>query len=155
VRSYLVVANQTLAEEQLMEEIRRRQAREPSSFHVVVPNTPPPAETLATAVQLGGPADLAATSVSETESERRATLEARNRLHHVLDRMQAEGVEASGELGDPDPFDAIEAALARGRFDEIIISTLPGGISKWLGMDLPHRVERKFDLPVTTVTATS
>ncbi len=43
--------------------------------------------------------------------------------------------------------------MAAQNFDEIIISTLPSGISRWLGMDLPHRVERQFKLPVTTVIA--
>lgn len=38
-------------------------------------------------------------------------------------------------------------------FDAIIISTLPSGLSHWLGMDLPHRVEWKFKLSVTTITA--
>ena len=35
--------------------------------------------------------------------------------------------------------------------DEIILSTLPPGISRWLKKDLPHRVEQRFALPVTTV----
>src|SRR5713226_8204653 len=51
------------------------------------------------------------------------------------------------------PLTAIGDALAVEEFDEIIISTLPSGISRWLGMDLPSRAERKFKLPVTTVTA--
>jgi len=62
-------------------------------------------------------------------------------------------LDARGDLGDPEPLTAIGDALGVEQFDEIIISTLPSGISRWLGMDLPRRAERKFKLPVTTVTA--
>jgi hypothetical protein len=51
-----------------------------------------------------------------------------------------------------EPLTAIEDALAGQQFDELIISTLPSGISHWLRMDLPQRAERKFKLPVTTIT---
>jgi hypothetical protein len=78
-----------------------------------------------------------------------------SRLHQALARLRAEGLEARGGLGDPEPLTAIADALAMEPFDEIIISTLPSGISRWLGMDLPSRAERKFKLPVTTVTAGS
>ena len=42
--------------------------------------------------------------------------------------------------------------MRSGAFDEVIISTLPLGVSRWLGLDVPHRVERRFKVPVTTVT---
>ena len=72
------------------------------------------------------------------------------RLGRVFDQRQSV---ARGDLGDSNPMTAISDLLATESFDEIIISTLPSGISRWLGMDLPHRVERRFKLPVTTVTA--
>ena len=50
---------------------------------------------------------------------------------------------------------AIRAVLEDRPIDEIIISTLPTSLSRWLHQDLPHRVERKFKLPVTVVTATT
>jgi hypothetical protein len=37
-------------------------------------------------------------------------------------------------------------------FDEVIVSTLPTTISRWLRQDLPRRIERKVSVPVTTVT---
>jgi hypothetical protein len=58
-------------------------------------------------------------------------------------------------VGDKNPLQAIRTSLEReGReFDEIIISTLPTRISRWLRMDLPQRVKREFGLPITVVTA--
>jgi GABA permease len=146
VSRYLVVANQTLGGEHLIDEVRRRAAAGPSSFFVVVPNT----RAVDAARASGAP--LAPATVSP-EDDHRATLISQSRLHQALARLRAEGLDARGDLGDPEPLTAIANALAVERFDEIIISTLPSGISRWLGMDLPSRAERKFKLPVTTVTA--
>ena len=147
---YLVVANQTLGGDQLMDEVRRRAAAGQSSFYVVVPNT----HSVDAARVSGAPVALAAISAStEEEGDHRATLIAQSRLHQALTQLRAAGLDARGELGDPEPLTAIGDALAVEEFDEIIISTLPSGISRWLGMDLPSRAERKFKLPVTTVTA--
>jgi hypothetical protein len=49
---------------------------------------------------------------------------------------------------------AIDDALRRHAVDEIIISTLPPGLSRWLRQDLVHRVTRRFDLPVRHVVTT-
>ena len=130
---YLVVANQTLGGDQLMAEVRRRAGAGPSSFYVIVPNT-------------------RLSSSATTEDEHRATLTAQSRLNQALTQLRSEGLDASGDIGDPEPLTAIEDVLAGQQFDEIIISTLPSGISHWLRMDLPQRAERKFKLPVTTVT---
>ena len=60
--------------------------------------------------------------------------------------------EFEGEVGDGNPMLAIEDALRdHGPFDEIVISTLPKGLSKWLKIDLPHRAEAAFGLRVTHV----
>ena len=128
---YLVVANQTLGGDQLMGEVRRRAGAGPSSFYVIVPNT----------------------RSAAAEDEHRATLTAQSRLNQALTQLRSEGLDARGDIGDPEPLTAIEDALAGQQFDEIIISTLPSGISHWLRMDLPQRAERKFKLPVTTVTS--
>jgi hypothetical protein len=148
-KRYLVVANQTLGGDHLMDEVRRRAAAGPSSFYVVVPNT----HSGDAARPSGAPVALAGMSATTEDEDHRATLIAQSRLHEALTLLRAEGLEARGDLGDPEPLTAIGDALATEEFDEIIISTLPSGISRWLGMDLPSRAERKFKLPVTTVTA--
>jgi hypothetical protein len=131
MRRYLVVANQTLAAEPLVSRIRELARAAPSSFHVVVPATPPRDHVW-------------------TEGEARAT--ARSRLDAALARFAELGTEVEGEVGDGNPMLAIGDALRdHGPFDEIVISTLPKGLSKWLKVDLPHRVEASFGLRVTHV----
>jgi hypothetical protein len=57
-------------------------------------------------------------------------------------------------VGDPQPLDAIQDAVNLHGFDEIILSTLPARVSKWLKLDLPSKV-KGLGLPVTTITARS
>jgi hypothetical protein len=65
---------------------------------------------------------------------------------------QAAGRRVEARIGDSDPLVAVRDALADGSFDEVIISTLPQRISRWLHRDLPGRV-RELGLPVTVVMA--
>jgi nucleotide-binding universal stress UspA family protein len=152
-RRYLVVANQTLGGEQLLAKIRECMAAGPCRFYVLVPATPtdqyrwPP--PLAVPTTAGG-GILADPPVAE---DRQAQAHAQARLGEELARLRRAGAEADGEVGDPDPMRAIEDALDRERFDEVILATLPPGVSRWLRMDLPHRVARGVKLPVTHVVS--
>lgn len=131
MRRYLVVANQTLGGESIVSRIRDLARRGASEFRLVVPATPPRDHVW-------------------TEGEARAT--ARARLDAALARFAGLGVEAQGEVGDGNPMLAIQDVLRdHGPFDEIIVSTLPRSLSKWLKVDLPHRAEAAFGLPVTHV----
>lgn len=78
---------------------------------------------------------------------------AERRLEDGRDRLRSVGAHVSGEVGDPDPLVAVKAVLAHREVDEIIVSTLPPGLSHWLRMDVPRRLQHRFHKPVTTVTA--
>jgi uncharacterized membrane-anchored protein len=131
----LVVANKTAATPALLDAIRERAELGPARFHLLVPN---PAEH----------AEL-------TEAERRQKhVEGEHVLALALPLIdEAAGGAASGSVSSRhDPMDAIEEALRSGDFHEIILSTLPRHVSRWLHVDLPHRVAH-LGLPVTTVVA--
>jgi hypothetical protein len=66
---------------------------------------------------------------------------------------EAAGARVEGLVGDASPLTAIQDAVNTRGFDEIIISTLPARVSRWLHLDLPSKA-RGLGLPVTTVTAT-
>jgi hypothetical protein len=83
----------------------------------------------------------------------KARSKAEHRLSLMIDKIRSTGGEADGEVGDPHPAVAVKDVLRHHSFDEIIVSTLPSGLSGWLKMDLSSRVSRMADVPVTTVTA--
>ena len=93
-------------------------------------------------------------TASGPATDEEATAQAQQLLDQFLKRLRELGAKAEGELGNPDPLHAIAEVLARDRFDEVIISTLPERVSKWLHTDLPHKVQRRFGVPVTTIIAT-
>jgi hypothetical protein len=70
------------------------------------------------------------------------------RVKRALERLHAAGVEAEAMLGDVDPACAVIEAWDPRRWDEILVSTLPTGASRWLQIDLPHRIARAVDAPV-------
>ena len=57
-----------------------------------------------------------------------------------MDHLRSMGADASGEIGSRDPIEAVQDALRGHPCDEIILSTLPPGISRWLGQDVPTRL---------------
>jgi len=132
VRRYLVVANQTLGGEHLMEKVRECMAAGPCRFQVVVPATDPP---------------------GAMQTEARAHRDAQARLDAALARFREAGAEVTGRIGDARPMEAIRDVLLHDSFDEILLSTLPSGPSAWIRQDLPHRVRKAFDLPVTHLIA--
>ena len=133
MRRYLVVANQTLMSEELRAAVRERLGTPPCRFHVVVPATPPRDQLFWT--------------------EGAALVVARERLEEALAWMHAEGAISTGSIGDADPVLAVVDALPRDQFDEIVVSTLPPRLSRWIRQDLPHRLARRTDLPVCHVVA--
>ena len=69
--------------------------------------------------------------------------------------MRAAGVDATGEIGDADPMQAIEDALRTFRPDELVVSTLPRGRSRWLERGVVEQARERFDLPLTHVVVES
>ena len=144
VRRYLVIANQTLRGEALMSAIRARLTEGDSHFHILVPATrPQDVYSKVLAAYAGDP------EVVSSEAEIR--MAARARLDAELTWLRDAGIPATGEVGDPDPLTAACAVLETQAFDEIILSTLPAGISRWLHTDLPRRLEHSVDIPVAHV----
>ena len=148
MRRYLVVANQTLGGDELAKSVRDRMAAGPCEFWVLVPATPAKDLVSPSMPPMGG----VPVSVPASAEQGRALAQAR--LDAALDRLRATVAVADGEVGDLDPMRAIEQSLTRRHFDEILVSTLPARWSRWLRQDLPSRVERKFNLPVSYVSAT-
>jgi len=80
--------------------------------------------------------------------------EARERLAAALERMREAGLEnVDGKVGDPDPVVAVMETWDPMKFDEIIVSTLPTGTSRWLGLDLPRRLQKLTSVPVRHVVS--
>ena len=128
MREILVVANRTLGGAKLIEAVRARAASDDARFRLVVPQSQP-----------------SAGYVIYDEAVRES---AQVRVDLALSTVGAEGIQATGEVGDPDPFLATMDAVAERRPDEIIISTHPATQSGWLRRDLIERIQNASGLPV-------
>ena len=130
----LVVAHKTAATPGLLEAVRERAARGPARFTLLVPNA---AHGLHVVV----------------DAEDQDSSEAEQVLELAIPLLEeAAGGPVEGMVGDPSPMNAIQDAINIRGFDEVIISTLPARVSKWLKLDLPSKITG-LGLPVTTVTA--
>jgi hypothetical protein len=130
----LVVAHKTAATPPLIEAVRERAARGPCAFTLLVPNA---AHGLHKVID------------PEDQSED----ETRDVLALALPLLEeAAGGPIEGKVGDPNPMNAIQDAVNVDGYDEIILSTLPARVSRWLKLDLPSKIGG-LGLPVTTVTA--
>jgi hypothetical protein len=128
----LVVAHQTAATERLIAAVRERAQQGPATFHLVVPRQPHGMHKVVDPQDTG-----------------------RDEANQVLDEAlpklsDAAGHEVTGSTGDPEPLMAIQDAVNLGDYNEIIISTLPPRLSRWLKLDLVSKT-RALGLPVTHV----
>ena len=136
MRRYLVVAHQTLGSPELLSALRDRLDRGACSFHLVVPFIH------------GGSGGIWV--------EGDARIEAAEHLEVARLHLLAEGLAVTGEVGDENPVLAVSDVLIRDggdAFDEIIVSTLPLGISRWVHLDVPTRVRKSTAIPVDHVVA--
>ena len=127
----LIVANQTLPSQALAEAIAERIRAGISAFYVVVPATP--------------------MGKGMTWDEDATRAEARGRLDSFLAHLAEQNVEADGEVGDRDPVAAVRDALRGREIDEVVLSTFPPGISRWLGQDVPSKLRHNVGVPVLVV----
>jgi hypothetical protein len=129
----LVVANRTAESPELLAALNARAVRGPCEFTLLVP---------ATGHGLAWAADPGASGNEEAEQHRAA----------FVDELRAEGLDVAGaKVGDGDPLAAISDECNFTEYDELIVSTLPLKISKWLKVDLPRKAKAATGLPVTHV----
>lgn len=121
----LIVAHRTAATPKLLETVAQRAAAEPCQFTLLVPRPywDPDTEEAAITLELAIP---------------------------LLDA--AAGSHVQGIVGATDPYEAVRQTLEREAYDEVIVSTLPQRVSRWLHLDLAHRIA-PLGVPVTVVTA--
>jgi hypothetical protein len=131
-RRILVIANETVVGRALLTEIHQRCEAKPSKVLVVSPA-------------------LNSHVKHWTNDEHAARAEAERRLEQSLAALHEVGVDASGEIGDDDPLQAIEDALRTFAPDELIISTHPLGRSNWLERGIVTGAHERFVMPITHV----
>jgi hypothetical protein len=128
----LVVANRTAESPELLDALRARTAQGNCEFTLLVPSTP---HGLAWAGDMHAGGD-------EAEQHRGGFVEG----------LRREGLDvADAKVGDPDPLAAICDECNFNEYDELIVSTLPLKVSKWLRVDLPRKAKAATGLPVTHV----
>jgi hypothetical protein len=152
MRHILVVANRTLHEDYLLDAVRSRMMEGPCEFTLLVPATASTEGVSSSPASEGMEWRGAARQVGDYLLPQSENAQAHQRLEYGLARFRQMGAVVDGEVGDSNAMHAIRDALQGREIDEILISTLPKGISQWLRQDLGHRAKRKFDLPVTVVT---
>jgi hypothetical protein len=132
----LVIAHQTAATPRLLDAVRERAERGPATFHLVVPR-------------------LAQGMHKVVDPQDAGADEAQQVLDQALPKLSvAAGGRVEGSIGDSEPLMAIHDAINLGSYDEIIISTLPLGVSRWLKLDLVSKT-KALGLPVMHVQASN
>jgi hypothetical protein len=132
----LVVANRTAESPELLEALRARTVHGPCEFTLLVPSTP------------HGLAWAADPDAGAEEAER----------HRIafLEELRGEGLNvADAKVGDGDPLAAICDECNFSDYDELIVSTLPLRVSKWLHVDLPRKAGAATGLPVMHVVGST
>lgn len=154
---FLVIANKTLVGPEVRASILER-ATEDAIFHILVPDAEASASDsnvgmFLPAAGTGSAAFPAGVNVDAPASPSERADGARVRLREVKTLVMGTGAEVYGTICPPDSMDSIREMIEAHEFDEIVLSTLPSGISRWLRQDLPSRVRRAFDGPVTVIDA--
>jgi len=131
-RRVLVVANETVAGEELLSTISTLALSQQTHFRVVCPALNSRLRTF-------------------TSDEDPAREAAQQRLDDTLARLASVGIDAHGEVGDGDPLVAVDDAMRTFDPNEIVISTHPLGKSNWLERGVVESIRARYDVPVTHV----
>ncbi len=121
----IVVANVTATSPELLNTLLRKAERGPTAFTLVVPAT-----------AYGGGLRAAATTLEE-----------------ALAMLREAGLEVEGKVGSRNPIVAVDELWDPGRYDEIVVSTLPLSSSKWLRAGLPERIGKLTGAPITHIVS--
>src|ERR687885_2223470 len=127
----LVVANETVAGQALIDAVKRHADKGEVQVHVICPQNEPRHGYV-----------IHDTHIRDA---------AENRLQMTLAQLREIGIEATGEVMDPDPYAAVMDALGEQDYDHIVISTHPETRSGWLREGLVDRVQRAARRPVEHV----
>src|SRR4029453_17472199 len=127
----LVASSETIGGSKLLAAVKQRAAHGPIRCTVICPQNEPRKGLLV-----------------HDDTARSA---AQIRLDHTLQQLREQGIQADGEVMDPDAFLAVQDAVGIYRPDEIIISTQPYPRSGFLRRDLVERIAGAFGLPVEHV----
>ena len=129
----LVVANRTAECEELQQALKDRAAKgDDPKFTLIVPS---------------------AHGFAKAANPDEELPVAQQHVDNAVAKLREAGLEVEGRLGDPDPVAAVQDASNTGTYDEVIVSTLPTHLSKWLRVDLPRKAAHATGLPVTHVVA--
>lgn len=130
----LIVARRTADSPRLLAAVARRARQGPCNFTLLVPAYP------------GGPHQLGGRSdPGQRAADRRIAAAV-----PLLSR--AAGAEVVAVVGAGEPLLAVRDALAVMGFDEVIVSMLPAGASRWQKLELPRKI-RALGVPVIEVVA--
>lgn len=130
----LIIANKTLGGSDMLDRVGELNTPTgAASFYLLVPATP-----------------VGESPWEHGDYRRRAGVEeARRKLQQGRGLIDDLGADVDGEVGEADPVDAVRELLDRGlTFDRILLSTFTSGLSRWLRLDVPHRLRRITDLPI-------
>lgn len=150
----LVVAVETIGGDELVDAVREQLSDDDGQLLVLVPATGVEGTSGTSAgVAAGGTTStIPAADPGQVGTDESARGKAHNRLKQATATLEPTGATIEGDVSDPDPMTAIEQAVQdQGPFDGIVIAAPPAGPSKWIAMDLPSQVERRFDVPVSKV----
>jgi hypothetical protein len=120
----LVVATRTVASEELVSKLKGMASDSPHRYTIICPRS------------------------GDLERE-----EVCDRLARLLAELYRSEIDATGQPMSPEPFAAVQNAVAHYRIDEILISTLEGQQSKWLEEGLIEKVRGITDKPIEHIEA--